>query len=99
MQDALNSKLINGVKSLKADNHTKLLLVGDKGWWNQWLPGVVRGVYWHERPYHYNMVFLDGHAEFVNIRKGLLVTDEYTMLPFRDLYKLAHSFQAEEILP
>jgi prepilin-type processing-associated H-X9-DG protein len=99
MQDRLNAKLKNGVRLDKTSNHSKLLLVGDKGWFNQWLPGVVRGVSWHDEPYHYNMVFMDGHVEFVNIRKGLLVTGDYTVLPFRDLYKLAHSFQVEEILP
>lgn len=99
-QDKLDSKLENGIRRSKVDNPWKLVVVGDKGWWNQWLPSPVpRGVYWHGKDYHYNVVFLDGHVEFVHIRKGLLITEKYTILPFKSLYGLAQDFQVEEPNP
>ncbi len=33
----------------------------------------------------YNVAFMDGHVSFIDIRKGLYVVSEYTMIPFRDM--------------
>jgi hypothetical protein len=41
------------------------------------------------------LAFLDGHVEFLEIYKGLYVTPEYSILPFRNLYKLAREVQEE----
>jgi len=75
----------------------KLLLIGDYGWVNQWMPGVPLRTEWHNKDYHHNLAFLDGHVEFLRIRKGLYVTSDYSVLPFQELYDLARQVQEEEL--
>ena len=72
-----------------------MLLVGDYGFGTQWLPFSGPGVEWHGRDLHYNVAFLDCHVKFLEIRKGIYITDEYTVIPFKGLYRLAHSVQEE----
>lgn len=80
-------------------NETRLLLMGDYGWINQWHPEphpyeeLKEMAEWHNKPDHHNMAFLDEHVEFLNIHKGYYVRDEYSVLPFQDLLKLAHEVQ------
>jgi len=84
----------------RVDNHSRMLLIGDYGSYNQWkLPPHPREDWkelaeWHDRPDCHNMAFLDGHVGFLNLRKGIYVADEYTVLPFKELYGLAHEIQA-----
>jgi prepilin-type N-terminal cleavage/methylation domain-containing protein len=74
----------------------RLLLTGDSPWADQWLPSPYpRGSVWHDKCCHYNLAFLDSHVDFLKIRKGLY-TDEYTVIPFKELYQLAKSVQVEE---
>lgn len=95
LRDAINIRLKNLIRG-HVGNPSRLLLIGDYGWMNQSLPLVPRMGDWHGRPYHHNLAFLDGHVGFLHIRKGLYVTDEYTVLPFKDLYRLAREVQEEE---
>ncbi|MDH4240949.1 MAG: DUF1559 domain-containing protein [Phycisphaerae bacterium] len=78
-------------------NPTVLLLAGDNNWIDEWLPISMspHGQEWHGKPRYFNMAFLDCHVEFIKIRKGIFVTPEYSLLPFRDLHKLAYSVQQE----
>jgi hypothetical protein len=39
---------------------------------------------------------MDGHTAFVKIRRAWYVTDDYSVLPFKDLYSLAYQVQGEE---
>ena len=79
--------------------HTRLLLIGDYGWVNQWKPRPHPQIEWKEwAEWHgkadcHNMAFLDGHVAFTNIRKGFYVTSEYCVLPFQSLYGLAEQVQ------
>jgi prepilin-type processing-associated H-X9-DG protein len=84
-----------------------LMLIADQGWFNhwRWMPPPVKADWqreqkpyteWHIRPDYYNMAFLDGHAAFVKIRKAHFVTDDYSILPFKDLFGLAYKVQGEE---
>jgi hypothetical protein len=41
------------------------------------------------------MAFLDGHVDFVRIRKGLHVTSKYTTIPFREFQNLIAQCQQE----
>ncbi len=76
-------------------HHSRLLLLGDYGWINQWKPAphpypeLEELAEWHGRADHHNMAFLDGHVTFLNIRKGIYVADDYLVLPFEDLFHLA----------
>jgi len=95
LKDAINARL-KGLILTEVDNPSRLLLIGDFGWLNQCRPNVPQIGDWHGKAYHHNLAFLDGHVEFLNIRKGLYVTDKYTVLPFKELYGLFREVQVEE---
>lgn len=95
LKDAINARLKN-LKRIHTDDPSRLLLIGDYGWMNDSLPLVPRVGDWHGRPYHHNVAFLGGHVKFLHIYKGLYITEEYTVIPFRALYGLARDVQEEE---
>jgi prepilin-type N-terminal cleavage/methylation domain-containing protein/prepilin-type processing-associated H-X9-DG protein len=96
LKNAINARLKNLNRS-RVDNPARLLLIGDYCWGFQWLPSPYpQGAYWHGRKCHYNVAFLDGHVDFLHIHKGLYITPEYTVLPFKDLCDLAQRVQKEE---
>jgi prepilin-type N-terminal cleavage/methylation domain-containing protein/prepilin-type processing-associated H-X9-DG protein len=82
----------------RANKPSFLLLIGDYGWVNQWSLWPQDALQkalaeWHGRENWHNLAFLDGHVRFLKIQKGYYVTDEYSMLPFADLYGLARQVQ------
>jgi prepilin-type N-terminal cleavage/methylation domain-containing protein len=83
----------------RVDNPSRLLLLGDFGWINQWQPAPhprpawKTAAEWHGKVDCHDTVFLDGHVQFLKIRKGFYVTPEYCVLPFEDLYPLALEVQ------
>ena len=95
LQDEINARLRN-LRISQVDGHSRLLLVGDYGWLNQSRPLLPLIGDWHGREFFHNMAFLDNHVEFLRIRKGLFVTEEYTVLPFKGLHSLAKQLQVEE---
>jgi prepilin-type N-terminal cleavage/methylation domain-containing protein/prepilin-type processing-associated H-X9-DG protein len=95
LTSAINLRL-RGLKLTSVAGPARLVLIGDYTWGSQWVPGPPPGVAWHRKCCHYNVAFLDGHADFLRIRKGLLVTPEYCVLPFKKLYGLALEVQVEE---
>ena len=101
----LNEEVNKRLKDLNidgVDSPSRLLLIGDYGWVNQVRPSPhpveewKKLAEWHGREDWHNLAFLDGHTSFLNIRKGFYVTDEYCVVPFMDLYRLAHQIQEEE---
>lgn len=98
LRDAINNRLGKELSLMDVTTNPALLaLVADNNWKHEWEPHPMspHGQEWHGKPRYYNMAFLDGHVEFIKIRKGLFVTPEYSMLLFRDLHKLAFSVQVE----
>jgi prepilin-type processing-associated H-X9-DG protein len=95
LKKQINKRLENIAYS-HVDSPGRVLLVGDYGWVNQSFPAVPKIKDWHSKPAHHNVAFLDGHVEFLNIRKGLYITEAYTVLPWKDLYSLASEVQEEE---
>ena len=106
--DAAISARLKEVNRSKVGNPARILLIGDYGWLNQWIPaqhpleriedifnlkGLKELAEWHGRVDCYNMAFLDSHTKLLNIRKGYYVTDEYSVLPFDELNYLAHEVQ------
>lgn len=89
------NKILRNLSHSSVDNPSRLLLVGDNPWVKQWWPTSKHMPAWHGIRYNHNLAFLDGHIEFLNIQKGLYITDEYTVLPSSDLYKLARQVQVE----
>jgi prepilin-type N-terminal cleavage/methylation domain-containing protein len=92
------NKLLPDLKRTSVSEPARVVLVGDNNWIAQWQWDKPYGKHWHDKEHHYSVAFLDGHTGFVHIRKWLYVADEYRVLPFRDLYRLARKLQ-EEVVP
>ena len=88
LRTELNARLPN-LRRDRVDGFTRLLLIGDMPGAFEWLPHYRHPDQhnWHGNKY--NWAFLDGHVQFLRIRKGLFITSEYTVIPFKDLYELA----------
>ena len=86
---------LHQLKRMQVDNPSSLLLVGDNPWVNQWFSYMPHRPDWHGKEHFYNLAFLDGHIDFMHIRKGLYVTEEYNILPFKELSHLAYEVQEE----
>ena len=69
----------------KVSNESKLLLIGDHPWFQMYEWTKPEDVTFHERRFHYNMAYMDGHVEHVWIHKGLHTTARYTVIPFAKL--------------
>jgi prepilin-type N-terminal cleavage/methylation domain-containing protein/prepilin-type processing-associated H-X9-DG protein len=102
LDEAISARLAV-VKRQDVSGPSRLLLIGDYGWINQWMPAPhKREEYktlaeWHQREDHHNMAFLDGHVGFLEIRKGYYLTDEYAVLPFSELYSMAMELQGPDL--
>ncbi|UCF43584.1 MAG: prepilin-type N-terminal cleavage/methylation domain-containing protein [Planctomycetota bacterium] len=94
LYNQINARLPN-LNVANVSDPARLLLLGDNNWAYEWEPVTPHGKEWHVDAHHYNLAFLDGHADFIRIRKGLYVTGEYNALPFKDLYKMACEVQEE----
>ena len=78
------------------DGQSRVILIGDFTWLDHWdLTVPDEFPYWHRTPGSHNLAFTDGHAEFVRIRKGIHVTDRYSILPCKDLRSEACQCQQE----
>ena len=91
LRNAINAKLKN-ISINQVSNPSSLLLVGDYNWQTQWdsmPPNLYLFLSCHGRCCHFNMAFLDGHVDYIKVHKGLHITEEYRIIPFKDLYGLA----------
>jgi prepilin-type N-terminal cleavage/methylation domain-containing protein/prepilin-type processing-associated H-X9-DG protein len=100
------NKRLKNLNESRVASPSRLALVGDSPWGDQWLPTVVpslsrypRGAVWHGRCCHYNLAFLDGHVKFTKIRKGEYVANDYTVIPFEELRESAKGVQVPEPCP
>jgi len=98
LRQELNKQLDN-LHISRVQSPSVLLLVGDYGWYNQMNPQPFpdpewkRLVEWHGREDSHNLAYLDCHVKFLKLRKGIVITEEYTIVPFRSLYGLAFQCQ------
>jgi prepilin-type N-terminal cleavage/methylation domain-containing protein len=99
LDEEIDKRLRGGVKLNRVGNSSRLLLIGDYGWINQWKPSPYPRqewkelAEWHRKTDHHNMAFLDSHTQLLNIKKGFYITDQYTIVPFVELYDLAYEVQ------
>lgn len=93
--DGLKKKIQSGLpRAAVSTNPASLLFMGDTHWRTEWTPiEAVVGAAWHDKPSFYNISFLDGHVGFVNIRKGIYISANYSLIPFKELNGLARSEQ------
>jgi prepilin-type N-terminal cleavage/methylation domain-containing protein/prepilin-type processing-associated H-X9-DG protein len=102
--DEINFRM-PGIRRDHIDNYSRVVLAGDMGWLYQWDPDVPLDerwksqIEWHQKEDMYNMVFLDGHVEFLEIIEGYFVTAEYSFLPYRDLCSMAMKVQGTAPVP
>lgn len=98
------NKRLKNLNLSRVNNHSRLILIGDYGWYNQCKPlpppqlpdiDLKEHAEWHDRADYHNMAFLDSHVKFLNIRKGFYVTDEYSMVPFEELLGIAREIQEQ----
>jgi prepilin-type N-terminal cleavage/methylation domain-containing protein len=92
LHEQLNLRLKRLTRT-QVNNPSLLILVGDNPWVNQWMPGIPERVGWHGPGDRHAVAFLDGHTDFIPIVKGMYVTRQYTILPFKSLYPLAYELQ------
>jgi prepilin-type N-terminal cleavage/methylation domain-containing protein len=83
----------------KVSGESKLILVGDQGWVSTWNRYDSNRTEWHNKSYTHNIAFMDTHAEFVRVRKGIHVTDDYCVVPFEDLASQMAQCQQEVPTP
>ncbi len=79
------NKQLRMVNRSRAGNPSKLLLMGDYGWVAEWVAWSDDRIEWHFKEATHSVAFLDGHADFVRIEKGLHVTQNYNLYPFKGL--------------
>lgn len=76
---------------------TQVVLVGDGGWMWTFRPlvPISHRAEWHDRHCRHNLAFLDGHVDFVRVRKGMYVDSAYQIMPFGDLAAAISDCQQE----
>jgi prepilin-type N-terminal cleavage/methylation domain-containing protein len=83
----INNRLVNLSLNDVSDS-ARLVLAGDNNWKCQWEVAYRPGVSWHRRDQYYNLAFMDGHVDFIQVHKDELTTPVYRIMPFKDLDKL-----------
>jgi prepilin-type N-terminal cleavage/methylation domain-containing protein len=100
LHERINLRLY-GINRSHVCNPSLLMLIGDYGWINQIRPALhpspelKKLAEWHGKEDCHNLAFLDTHVQFLNLRKGFYVTEEYCIVPFKDLHWLAIDAQEE----
>ena len=87
--------LLRMLNRVRVCNPSKLVLMGDYGWAAAWTPWAQDRAEWHAKRSTHNIAFLDGHVEFLRIRKGVHVTPQYSVIPFKGLQSAAVECQEE----
>ncbi len=78
--------MIAGLIRWKIDNDSLVILMGDSSWYEHWYnKRPDRFPWWHSRPGMHNIAFMDGHGDYVRIRKGIYVDGRYTTIPFKGI--------------
>jgi len=95
----VNQRLANRGGSAQLADASRLILMGDFGWINTIYPWDSQRISWHQKPCSFNLAFVDGHVDFVSIKKGLLLTENYCYIPYQDLQQQVAACQMEAPCP
>lgn len=74
---------------------SELILMGDWPWFADTQFNADFKVHWHGRLRTHMVGFLDGHVEFVKLRRGLYVGPGYGLIPYNDLRAMFAGLQVE----
>jgi len=78
--------MLAGLTTSQISNESRLVLVGDGPWQRQWSSAHPNDAqYWHTQPRMHNMGFMDGHTDYIEIRRGVHVSAKYTVIPFASM--------------
>lgn len=96
INSAINSRLPD-LAPAQVFQPQQTLLIGDHPWLTQLEPLWIFtcGRSWHDTPHTYNLAFVDGHVDHTPICKGLYLTEQYRVQPFRDLDNTIAELQEE----
>jgi len=96
INSAINTRLPR-LTQAKVFRPQQTLLVGDHNWLTQLEPlwTLSCGTAWHDKSHAHNLAFVDGHVDHIGICKGLYVTEQYRVQPFRDLDSTIVELQEE----
>jgi prepilin-type N-terminal cleavage/methylation domain-containing protein/prepilin-type processing-associated H-X9-DG protein len=78
-------------------NAARVVFVGDGGWtltFNRRVPPAQRAE-WHSTKRAHSLLFVDGHVEFLRVRKGVWVDDRYLVMPLGDAVPALDQCQQE----
>lgn len=90
----VNKRLRNLTRSQIYDE-SRLILMGDGDWLNSWDFNIRQRIEWHHQSCSHNVAFMDGHVDFIHIRKGVHTTPRYLVNPFKSLLAQAYACQVE----
>ena len=92
------SQRLPGLTRSRVGPESKLILAGDFGWGYDWdRNDAINRARWHTSTPEHNLAFMDGHAAFTRIRKGLHITQDYHVTPFQDMVGALVSTQQEVV--
>jgi prepilin-type N-terminal cleavage/methylation domain-containing protein/prepilin-type processing-associated H-X9-DG protein len=94
LHTAINRRLRSFTRN-DVSGSSMLVLAGDYGWVNQWIPIAPAVTEWHDKEGYHNLAFLDGHVGFTQVLTGRYISGEYRILPFKDLDDLAYAAQQQ----
>jgi prepilin-type N-terminal cleavage/methylation domain-containing protein/prepilin-type processing-associated H-X9-DG protein len=87
------NRIIPNLRRDSVDNPKKVILMGDYPWVDQWKQSSIDIRSWHDKMDYYNILFLDGHIQFIQIYPGVYNDLHYTLLPSKTLYPEANKVQ------
>jgi len=93
LRDRVSTLTMNQV-----DSWSRVLLMADHGWYDDSrAPMSLNDIPndWHGKPNTHNLAFVDGHVSLLRVRRGLLTTKDYTVVPFTDLQRASAECQEE----
>lgn len=91
----MNEKILSLTRT-QIDDEARLILLGDFGWEDAWNLASTNRLEWHARPAWHNIGFMDGHADFTPIYKGIYTNSRYTVVPLKSLQREALSLQSKQ---
>lgn len=101
--NSMNARGRDLVRSKVNFDPARLVHFGDAGWADTWNPLKTweqsEISFWHRQRAMHNLAFLDGHVEFLRLKKGLLVESDYSVIPFRDVADRLLELPQTEVLP
>ncbi len=93
LMQKVNKRMKRLTRARVSVSHADVPLIGDFGFIASWDKAESASFDWHAKPAKHNIAFLDGHVDFIQMQKGMHVTNDYCLIPFDDLADEAKACQ------